>query len=209
MSNFYIKSGTTFGSGDSDVVISTTSANGGRESLKGRFRVTFDYEEFATISLEQIGVGKILNIVDYTQSLEADETIVSISGTANVSDITLSRNGSININGNNMDDWDGMINTAIIGDPGRKSIYDYVIKIDVGVNSSSSSRIIQIILSDGKDIIRTLDISQAGNGDTPVPPGDKYLYFGDPGSTAKVSFSSDGGDRVIPILANVDWRIVE
>lgn len=97
MSNFYIKSGDTSGSGNSDIVISTSSQNNGRESLKGRFRVSFDNNEYATISLEQVGVGNILNVSRYTQHLSANGSIVTISGTANVSAIATSIAGSIRV----------------------------------------------------------------------------------------------------------------
>nr|DAG00900.1 MAG TPA: hypothetical protein [CrAss-like virus sp. ctelJ1] len=203
MSNFYIKSGDTSGSGNSDIVISTSSQNNGRESLKGRFRVSFDNNEYATISLEQIGVGNILNMSRYTQRLSANESVVTISGTANVSTIATSIAGSIRVNGNVISNWNGVSRTFITGDPGKISIYDYIITIDVGTNTSSYPRNINIILSDGNNITKTLNISQDGNGSTPGPPLDKYMYF----SRTTINFTSNGGVQTSSIMSNVNWRL--
>ena len=203
MSNFYIKSGDTSGSGNSDIVISTSSQNNGRESLKGRFRVSFDNDEYATISLEQIGVGNILNMSRYTQHLSANESVVTISGTANVSTIATSIAGSIRVNGNVISNWNGVSRTFITGDPGKTSIYDYIITIDVGTNTSSYPRNINIILSDGNNITKTLNISQDGNGSTPEPPADKYMYF----SRTIINFTSNGGVQTSSIMSNVNWRL--
>lgn len=203
MSNFYIKSGDTSGSGNSDIVISTSSQNNGRESLKGRFRVSFDNNEYATISLEQIGVGNILNISRYTQHISANESVVTISGTANVSTIATSIAGSIRVNGNIISNWNGVSRTFINGDPGKTSIYDYIITIDVGTNTSSYPRNINIILSDGNNITKTLNISQDGNGSTPEPPADKYMYF----SSTTINFTSNGGVQTSSIMSNVNWRL--
>lgn len=207
MSNFYIKSGATSGSGNNDVVISTTSANRGRESIKGRFRVTFDNKEFATISLEQNGVGEQLNITDYTQSLDANESVVTITGTANVNTIVSSIAGSIRVNGSVITNWDGINRIFITGDPGKTAIYNYTITVNVGRNTSSSSRNIQITLSDGDKITRTLNVFQAANGDTPVPPSDTYIYFSDSISTAIVNFTSNGGTQTSYIRSNTSWRL--
>lgn len=203
MSNFYIKSGDTSGSGNSDIVISTSSQNNGRESLKGRFRVSFDNNEYATISLEQIGVGNVLNVSRYTQRLSANESIVTISGTANVSTITTSIAGSIRVNGDVISNWNGVSRTFITGDPGKTSIYDYIITIDVGTNTSSYPRNINVILSDGNNITKTLNISQDGNGSTPEPPADKYMYFG----RTTINFTSNGGVQTSSIMSNVNWRL--
>lgn len=203
MSNFYIKSGDTSGSGNSDIVISTSSQNNGRESLKGRFRVSFDNNEYATISLEQVGVGNILNVSRYTQHLSANGSVVTISGTANVSTIATSIAGSIRVNGNIISNWNGVSRTFITGDPGKTSIYDYIITIDVGTNTSSYPRNINIILSDGNNITKTLNISQDGNGSTPKPPADKYMYF----SRATINFTSNGGVQTSSIMSNVNWRL--
>lgn len=203
MSNFYIKSGDTSGSGNSDIVISTSSQNNGRESLKGRFRVSFDNNEYATISLEQIGVGNVLNVSRYTQRLSANESIVTISGTANVSTIATSIAGSIRVNGNVISNWNGVSRTFITGDPGKTSIYDYIITIDVGTNTSSYPRNINVILSDGNNITKTLNISQDGNGSTPEPPADKYMYFG----RTTINFTSNGGVQTSSIMSNVNWRL--
>lgn len=203
MSNFYIKSGDTSGSGNSDIVISTSSQNNGRESLKGRFKVSFDNNEYATISLEQIGVGNILNMSRYTQHLSANESVVTISGTANVSTIATSIVGSIRVNGNVISNWNGVSRTFITGDPGKISIYDYIITIDVGTNTSSYPRNINIILSDGNNITKTLNISQDGNGSTPKPPLDKYMYF----SRTTINFTSNGGVQTSSIMSNVNWRL--
>lgn len=203
MSNFYIKSGDTSGSGNSDIVISTSSQNNGRESLKGRFRVSFDNNEYATISLEQIGVGNILNVSRYTQHLSANESVVTISGTANVSTIATSIAGSIRVNGNVISNWNGVSRTFITGDPGKTSIYDYIITIDVGTNTSSYPRNINIILSDGNNITKTLNILQDGNGSTPEPPADKYMYF----SRTIINFTSNGGVQTSSIMSNVNWRL--
>lgn len=203
MSNFYIKSGDTSGSGNNDIVISTTSPNNGRESLKGRFRVSFDNKKYATISLEQKGIGNILNVSRYTQHLDANESIVTISGTANVNTITTSTVGSIRVNGNVISNWDGVSRTFITGDPGKAAIYDYIITIDVGTNTSSYPRNINIILSDGNNITKTLNISQAGGGSTPEPPADKYIYFGH----TTVNFAAEGGIQTSSIMSNVNWRL--
>lgn len=203
MSNFYIKSGDTSGSGNNDIVISTTSPNNGRESLKGRFRVSFDNKKYATISLEQKGIGNILNVSRYTQHLDANESIVTISGTANVNTITTSTVGSICVNGNVISNWDGVSRTFITGDPGKAAIYDYIITIDVGTNTSSYPRNINIILSDGNNITKTLNISQAGGGSTPEPPADKYIYFGH----TTVNFAAEGGIQTSSIMSNVNWRL--
>lgn len=203
MSNFYIKSGDTSGSGNSDIVISTSSQNNGRESLKGRFRVSFDNNEYATISLEQIGVGNVLNVSRYTQRLSANESIVTISGTANVSTIATSIAGSIRVNGDVISNWNGVSRTFITGDPGKTSIYDYIITIDVGTNTSSYPRNINVILSDGNNITKTLNISQDGNGSTPEPPADKYMYFG----RTTINFTSNGGVQTSSIMSNVNWRL--
>ena len=203
MSNFYIKSGATSGSGNSDVVISTTSSNKGRESLRGRFRVSFDNKEYATISLEQKGVGEILNMSRYTQHLDANESIVTIVGTANVKNIVTSMAGNIRVNGRILSNWDGVNYTFISGDPGKTAMYDYVITINVGTNTSSHSRNIKIILSDGDGITKTLNISQDGIGDTPDPPVDKYIYFGN----TTVNFTSEGGVQTSSIMSNVNWRL--
>lgn len=203
MSNFYIKSGDTSGSGNSDIIISTSSPNNGRESLKGRFRVSFDNKEYATISLEQMGVGNILNVSRYTQHLDANESIVTISGTANVNTITTSTVGSIRVNGNVISNWDGVSRTFITGDPGKAAIYDYIITINVGTNTSSYPRNINIILSDGNNITKTLNISQAGGGSTPEPPADKYIYFGH----TTVNFAAEGGIQTSSIMSNVNWRL--
>ena len=198
MSNFYIKSGDTSGSGNSDIVISTSSQNNGRESLKGRFRVSFDNNEYATISLEQVGVGNILNVSRYTQHLSANGSAVTISGTANVSTIATSIAGSIRVNGNVISNWNGVSRTFITGDPGKTSIYDYIITIDVGTNTSSYPRNINIILSDGNNITKTLNISQDGNGSTP-----EYMYF----SHTTINFTSNGGVQTSSIMSNVNWRL--
>lgn len=203
MSNFYIKSGDTSGSGNSDIVISTSSQNNGRESLKGRFRVSFDDNEYATISLEQVGVGNILNVSRYTQHLSANGSVVTISGTANVSTIATSIAGNIRVNGNVISNWNGVSRTFITGDPGKTSIYDYIITIDVGTNTSSYPRNINIILSDGNNITKTLNISQDGNGSTPEPPADKYMYF----SRTTINFTSNGGVQTSSIMSNVNWRL--
>lgn len=203
MSNFYIKSGDTSGSGNNDIVISTTSPNNGRESLKGRFRVSFDNKKYATISLEQKGIGNILNVSRYTQHLDANESIVTISGTANVNTITTSTVGSIRVNGDVISNWDGVSRTFITGDPGKAAIYDYIITIDVGTNTSSYPRNINIILSDGNNITKTLNISQAGGGSTPEPPADKYIYFGH----TTVNFAAEGGIQTSSIMSNVNWRL--
>ena len=203
MSNFYIKSGATSGSGNSDVVISTTSSNKGRESLRGRFRVSFDNKEYATISLEQKGVGEILNMSRYTQHLDANESIVTIVGTANVKNIVTSMAGNIRVNGRILSNWDGVNYTFISGDPGKTAMYDYVITINVGTNTSSHSRNIKIILSDGDGITKTLNISQDGIGDTPDPPVDKYIYFGN----TTVNFTSEGGVQTSSVISNVNWRL--
>lgn len=203
MSNFYIKSGDTSGSGNSDIVISTSSQNNGRESLKGRFRVSFDNDEYATISLEQIGVGNILNVSRYTQRLSANESIVTISGTANVSTIATSIAGSIRVNDNVISNWNGVSRTFITGDPGKAAIYDYIITINVGTNTSSYPRNINIILSYGNNITKTLNISQDGNGSTPEPPSDKYMYF----SRTTINFTSNGGVQTSSIMSNVNWRL--
>ena len=203
MSNFYIKSGDTSGSGNSDIVISTSSQNNGRESLKGRFRVSFDNNEYATISLEQTGVGNILNVSRYTQHLSANGSVVTISGTANVSTIATSIAGSIRVNGNVISNWNGVSRTFITGDPGKTSIYDYIITIDVGTNTSSYPRNINIILSDGNNITKTLNISQDGNGSTPEPPADKYMYF----RRTTINFTSNGGVQTSSIMSNVNWRL--
>jgi hypothetical protein len=203
MSNFYIKSGDTSGSGNSDIVISTSSQNNGRESLKGRFRVSFDNDEYATISLEQIGVGNILNMSRYTQHLSANESVITISGTANVSTIATSIAGSIRVNSNVISNWNGVSRTFITGDPGKTSIYDYIITIDVGTNTSSYPRNINIILSDGNNITKTLNISQDGNGSTPELPADKYMYF----SRTTINFTSNAGVQTSSIMSNVNWRL--
>lgn len=204
MSNFYIKSGDISGSGNSDIVISTTSPNNGRESRKGRFRVSFDNNEYATISLEQKGVGEILNILRYTQNLNASESIVTIVGTANVGTIETSMAGSIRVNSSIMSDWDGVNHVFINGDPGKTAMYDYTITINVGVNTSSNSRDIKITLSDGNNITKTLNISQSGNGDTPEPPTDKYIYFG----RTTIDFNAEGGVQTSSIMSNVNWRLI-
>lgn len=203
MSNFYIKSGDTSGSGNSDIIISTSSPNNGRESLMGRFRVSFDNEKYATISLEQKGVGEILNISRYTQHLNANESIVTIIGTANVNTIATSMAGSIRVNGSVISNWDGVNSVFINGDPGKIAIYDYTITINVGTNTSSHSRDIKIILSDGDVITKTLNVSQDGIGDTPDPPVDKYIYFGN----TIVNFTSEGGIQTSSIMSNVNWRL--
>lgn len=203
MSNFYIKSGDTSGSGNSDIIISTSSPNNGRESLKGRFRVSFDNKEYATISLEQMGVGNILNVSRYTQHLDANESIVTISGTANVNTIATSTVGSIRVNGNVISNWDGVSRTFITGDPGKTAMYEYVITINVGTNTSSHSRDMKIILSDGDGITKTLNVSQDGNGDIPGPPADKYIYFGH----TTVNFAAEGGIQTSSIMSNVNWRL--
>ena len=203
MSNFYIKSGDTSGSGNSDIVISTSSQNNGRESLKGRFRVSFDNNEYATISLEQVGVGNILNVSRYTQHLSANGSVVTISGRANVSTIATSIAGSIRVNGNVISNWNGVSRTFITGDPGKTSIYDYIITIDVGTNTSSYPRNINIILSDGNNITKTLNISQDGNGSTPEPPADKYMCF----SRTTINFTSNGGVQTSSIMSNINWRL--
>lgn len=203
MSNFYVKSGDTSGSGNSDIIISTSSPNNGRESLMGRFRVSFDNEKYATISLEQKGVGEILNISRYTQHLNANESIVTIIGTANVNTIVTSMAGSIRVNGSVISNWDGVNSVFINGDPGKIAIYDYTITINVGTNTSSHSRDIKIILSDGDVITKTLNVSQDGIGDTPDPPVDKYIYFGN----TIVNFTSEGGIQTSSIMSNVNWRL--
>ena len=203
MSNFYIKSGATSGSGNSDVVISTTSSNEGRESLRGRFRVSFDNKEYATISLEQKGVGEILNMSRYTQHLDANESMVTIVGTANVKTIVTSMAGNIRVNDRILSNWDGVNYIFISGDPGKTAMYDYVITINVGSNTSSHSRDIKIILSDGDGITKTLNISQDGIGDTPDPPVDKYIYFGN----TTVNFTSEGGVQTSSVMSNVNWRL--
>lgn len=203
MSNFYIKSGDTSGSGNSDIIISTSSPNNGRESLMGRFRVSFDNEKYATISLEQKGVGEILNISRYTQHLNANESIVTIIGTANVNTIATSMAGSIRVNGSVISNWDGVNSVFINGDPGKIAIYDYTITINVGTNTSSHSRDIKIILSDGDVITKTLNVSQDGIGDIPDPPVDKYIYFGN----TIVNFTSEGGIQTSSIMSNVNWRL--
>ena len=203
MSNFYIKSGDTSGSGNSDIVISTTSPNNGRESLMGRFRVSFDNKKYATISLEQKGVGEILNISRYTQHLNANESIVTIIGTANVNTIVTSMAGSIRVNGSVISNWDGVNSVFINGDPGKIAIYDYTITINVGTNTSSHSRDIKIILSDGDGITKTLNVSQDGNGDIPGPPADKYIYFGH----TTINFAAEGGIQTSSIMSNVNWRL--
>lgn len=203
MSNFYIKSGATSGSGNSDVVISTTSSNKGRESLRGRFRVSFDNKEYATISLEQKGVGEILNMSRYTQHLDANESMVTIVGTANVKTIVTSMAGNIRVNDRILSNWDGVNYIFISGDPGKTAMYDYVITINVGTNTSSHSRDIKIILSDGDGITKTLNISQDGIGDTPDPPVDKYIYFGN----TTVNFTSEGGVQTSSVMSNVNWRL--
>lgn len=203
MSNFYIKSGATSGSGNSDVVISTTSPNNGRESLKGRFRVSFDNKKYATISLEQKGVGEILNVSRYTQNLNANESIVTIVGTANVNTISTTIAGNIRVNSNIISNWDGVNHVFINGDPGRIAMYDYAITINVGVNTSSDTRNISIVLSDGNKITKTLNISQTGDGSTPDPPADKYMYFGH----TTINFEADGGVQTSSIISNVNWRI--
>ena len=203
MSNFYIKSGDTSGSGNSDIVISTTSPNNGRESLMGRVRVSFDNKKYATISLEQKGVGEILNISRYTQHLNANESIVTIIGTANVNTIVTSMAGSIRVNGSVISNWDGVNSVFINGDPGKIAIYDYTITINVGTNTSSHSRDIKIILSDGDGITKTLNVSQDGNGDIPGPPADKYIYFGH----TTVNFAAEGGIQTSSIMSNVNWRL--
>lgn len=203
MSNFYIKSGATSGSGNSDVVISTTSSNKGRESLRGRFRVSFDNKEYATISLEQKGVGEILNMSRYTQHLDANESMVTIVGTANVKTIVTSMAGNIRVNDRILSNWDGVNYIFISGDPGKTAMYDYVITINVGSNTSSHSRDIKIILSDGDGITKTLNISQDGIGDTPDPPVDKYIYFGN----TTVNFTSEGGVQTSSVMSNVNWRL--
>ena len=203
MSNFYIKSGDTSGSGNSDIVISTTSPNNGRESLMGRFMVSFDNKKYATISLEQKGVGEILNISRYTQHLNANESIVTIIGTANVNTIVTSMAGSIRVNGSVISNWDGVNSVFINGDPGKIAIYDYTITINVGTNTSSHSRDIKIILSDGDGITKTLNVSQDGNGDIPGPPADKYIYFGH----TTVNFAAEGGIQTSSIMSNVNWRL--
>lgn len=203
MSNFYIKSGDTSGSGNSDIIISTSSPNNGRESLMGRFRVSFDNEKYATISLEQKGVGEILNISRYTQHLNANESIVTIIGTANVNTIATSMAGSIRVNGSVISNWDGVNSVFINGDPGKIAIYDYTITINVGTNTSSHSRDIKIILSDGDVITKTLNVSQDGIGDTPDPPVDKYIYFGN----TIVNFTFEGGIQTSSIMSNVNWRL--
>lgn len=203
MSNFYIKSGGTSGSGNSDIVIGTTSQNNGRESLKGRFRVSFDNKEYATISLEQKGVGDILNVLRCTQNLNANESVVTIVGTANVNTIMTSMAGSIRVNGSVVFNWDGVNNVFIDGDPGKTAMYDYETTINVGVNTSSNPRDIEIILSDGNNITKILNISQAGNGDTPEPPTDKHLYFG----RSTINFEAEGGVQTSSIISNVNWRL--
>ena len=203
MSNFYIKSGDTSGSGNSDIVISTSSQNNGRESLKGRFRVSFDNNEYATISLEQTGVGNILNVSRYTQHLSANGSVVTISGTANVSTIATSIAGSIRVNGNVISNWNGVSRTFVTGDPGKAAIYDYIITIDVGTNTSSYPRTINIILSGGNNITKTLNISQDENGSTPEQPADKYMYF----SRATINFTPNGGVQTSSIMSNVNWRL--
>ena len=203
MSNFYIKNGDTSGSGNSDIVISTTSPNNGRESLKGRFRVSFDNKEYATISLEQKGVGGILSISRYTQHLDAGESMVTIVGVANVKTIVTSMAGNIRVNGGILSNWDGVNYTFISGDPGKTAMYEYVITINVGTNTSSHSRDIKIILSDGDVITKRLNVSQDGIGDTPDPPVDKYIYFGN----TIVNFTSEGGIQTSSIMSNVNWRL--
>lgn len=203
MSNFYIKSGDTSGSGNSDIVISTTSPNNGRESLKGRFRVSFDNKKYATISLEQKGIGEVLNLSEYTQRLNANESIVTIVGTANVNTIATSMAGSIRVNSSVISNWNGVSSVFINGDPGRVAMYEYTITINVGMNTSSHPRDIRIILSGGNNITKTLNISQSGNGDIPDPPADKYMYFG---NTA-IDFTSEGGVQTSSIISNVNWRL--
>ena len=203
MSNFYIKSGDISGSGNSDIIISTYSPNNGRESLMGRFRVSFDNKKYATISLEQKGVGEILNISRYTRHLNANESIVTIIGTANVNTIVTSMAGSIRVNGSVISNWDGVNSVFINGDPGKIAIYDYTITINVGTNTSSHSRDIKIILSDGDVITKTLNVSQDGNGDIPGPPADKYIYFGH----TTVNFAAEGGIQTSSIMSNVNWRL--
>ena len=203
MSNFYIKSGNTSGSGNSDIVISTTSPNNGRESLIGRFRVSFDNKKYATISLEQKGVGEILDISRYTQHLNANESIVTIIGTANVNTIATSMAGSIRVDSSVISNWDGVNSVFINGDPGKIAIYDYTITINVGMNTSSRPRDIRIILSGGNEITKTLNISQSGNGDIPGPPADKYIHFGH----TTVNFAAEGGIQTSSIMSNVNWRL--
>lgn len=203
MSNFYIKSGDTSGSGNNDIVISTTSPNNGRESLKGRFRVSFDNKKYATISLEQKGIGEVINLLEYTQRLNANESIVTIVGTANVNTIATSMAGSIRVNSSVISDWNGVSSVFINGDPGRVAMYEYTITINVGTNTSSHQRDIRIILSGGNNITKTLNISQSGNEDIPDPPADKYMYFG---NTA-IDFTSEGGIQTSSIISNVNWRL--
>jgi hypothetical protein len=203
MSNFYIKSGDTSGSGNSDIIISTSSPNNGRESLMGRFRVSFDNKKYATISLEQKGVGEVLNISRYTQHLDANESMVTIVGAANVKTIVTSMAGNVRVNGGILSNWDGVNYIFISGDPGKTAMYEYVITINVGTNTSSHSRDIKIILSDGDVITKTLNVSQDGIGDTPDPPVDKYIYFGN----TIVNFTSEGGIQTSSIMSNVNWRL--
>lgn len=204
MSNFYIKSGGTSGSGDSDIIISTTSPNNGRESLRGRFRVSFDNREYATISLEQKGVGEILDVSRYTQNIDANESIVTIVGTANVNAIATSTVGNIRVNESIIPNWDGVNSAFITGDPGKTAIYNYTITINVGTNASPYSRNIKIILSDGGNITKILNISQSGNGDTPGPPTDKYIYF----ERTAINFGAEGGVQTSSIMSNVNWRLI-
>lgn len=169
----------------------------------GRFRVSFDNKKYATISLEQKGVGEILNISRYTQHLDANESMVTIVGAANVKTIVTSMAGNIRVNGGILSNWDGVNYIFISGDPGKTAMYEYVITINVGTNTSSHSRDIKIILSDGDGITKTLNISQDGIGDTPDPPVDKYIYFGN----TTVNFTSEGGVQTSSIMSNVNWRL--
>lgn len=215
MGNFYIKSGATSGSGNSDVVISTTSANKGRESLSGRFKVTFDNKKFATISLEQRGIGEALDILSYTQSVGAKDSVVSITGVANVNTILVSPSvkdpsipTNIRVNGVVENNWDGVNKIFIAGDPGRKAMYSYIITVHIGENTSSRSRNIQIMVSDGDEITHSLNVTQLGTGDAPQPPSDKYIYFGNSQDNVVINFSQNGGTQITQINSNASWKLM-
>lgn len=222
----WITIGTVEGSmnGSSEI---TAAAHTGRVAREGNITVTTAGGATDTTAVSQVGAEEVIIITNKTYSANAVGQNITVQGRSNSANLVCQFSASdgtlpikLAVAGVTDESWDGMIDTAVDGDPGASAIYDFTLTVTVPENKSESAREFKSVIMNaiGDVISEEIVITQAAgvkNYSKPVVSGFVYSLveaFGRevyPNSSLQITqqwgwneSKTNGGTIVSPIFSD-------
>lgn len=189
----------TSGSGDDTVSWSATEHTG-RSSRTTTATFSASGVESKTLTITQSGASEFVTI-DATATVAKTGGSVTISGTSNSSKLTFTETGTDNIGitlpasytANSVSTSNG---SAISGDPGASSAYNFSITItSIAANTSTSSKTSQITVTPNSGTAAVCNITQAG--------ADPTLSI----SPSSITIPAAGTAQSVSVTSNTSWSI--